>query len=740
MDSGAILLTLGSAFAGSLGVNLLLARLAQRRGWCDWPDNRLKIHGRPVPFVGGVGVLAGLVLAAAAQPVGCRLPIRAAWIAVGLISLAAGLWDDFRWKSRTVPLTKLVVQVAVALVAGFLVTFTAALRHPLLTLAVAVVFVLGAMNALNLEDGMDGLAAGEAIISSLGIVLVAARDNDRSPFLAIGLVGALVGFLVLNWYPARIFLGDSGSHLVGAMLAVLVLGACRGRGLIALPGAVLLIGLPVLDTAWVIIRRLTRGRQVMAGARDHLYDVVHQAGVPVRTTVLVCWLVQVLLVTSGVLFLKGVTVSFPLSGVDIGRQERAAVLKVLRSGRLALGPVAAEFEMALARYVGVRHGVAVSSGTAGLHLLVRAMGLGPGDEVITTPFSFVASANCLVYEGVRPVFVDVDAETLNIDPNQVETHVTRRTKAILAVDVFGRPADWPALRAIAHRHGLRLIEDSCEALGAGIGSAGQIRRCGSFGDAAAFAFYPNKQITTGEGGMIVTNNTRIAELCRSMANQGRAGGVVLYSGSRRRGPKGPGSELRNLTSRTPGHCSSWSSVAGCWLEHVRLGYNYRMNELAAALGLAQFRRLDTILARRQRVARWYSRMLADLDQVKLPRETPGMVTSWFVYVVRLSNRYTRRDRDHLLLSLRRAGVECGDYFRPIHLQPFYQAKFGYRRGDFPVAEAAGDRTVALPFWGRMTKEDVQAVTGILKRALGVASRAQTSTRIGSWAFRERRPS
>jgi perosamine synthetase len=380
-----------------------------------------------------------------------------------------------------------------------------------------------------------------------------------------------------------------------------------------------------------------------------------------------------------------------LSGVDIGRAERRAVMDVLNSKRLALGPRIVEFERSLAKYVGVRHAVAVSSGTAGLHLVVRALKLGAGDEVVTTPFSFIASANCILFERARPVFADIDPDTLNIDPAEVEKRITRRTKAILAVDVFGHPANWPELERIARRRGLALIEDSCEALGAGVhfrasgatprAGTGPLRKCGTFGDAAVFAFYPNKQITTGEGGMVVTDDRRIADACRSMANQGR----------RIRG--------------------------GAWLEHVRLGYNYRTSELNAAMGVAQLSRIERLLARRERVARLYSRLLAEVPQIRTPYEVPDVRMSWFVYVVRLTEDYTRKGRDRVLEWLRARGIECSDYFRPIHLQPFYRGELGTRRGDFPVAESVGDRVIALPFHGLLTRQQVERVVGTLKKVL-----------------------
>lgn len=376
--------------------------------------------------------------------------------------------------------------------------------------------------------------------------------------------------------------------------------------------------------------------------------------------------------------------SIALSGPWVGGNELAAVRQALFSGRLALGPFAARFERMVAEYTGARYAVAVSSGTAALHLIVRALKLGPGNEVITTPFSFIASANCLLYEGVRPVFCDIEPDTLCLDPAKVEERISSRTRAILAVDVFGHPADWTALQNIARRHNLRLIEDSCEALGAGIRTKSdslQLKRCGSFADAAAFAFYPNKQLTTGEGGMVVTDNRRIAELCRSMANQGRRAG------------------------------------SGAWLEHVRLGYNYRLDELSAALGCAQMQRLERILTRRRSVARMYTRYLAQIPRIKLPGEQPGTVASWFVYCIRLDEGFTRSDRDQVIRYLRSRGIECSNYFQPIHLQPFYRREFGFSRGDFPVAEAAGDRTVALPFHARLSRRAVERVSATLAAAI-----------------------
>jgi perosamine synthetase len=370
-----------------------------------------------------------------------------------------------------------------------------------------------------------------------------------------------------------------------------------------------------------------------------------------------------------------------LSGPDLTEAEVAAVTAVLRGRRLSLGPKLPEFERMVADYVGCRYGVAVSSGTSALHLIVRALGLGEGDEVITTPFSFVASANCLLYERAMPRFVDIDPVTWNLDCQQVEAAITPRTRAILGVDVFGRPADWGRLRAIAAAHDLAAIEDSCEALGARYRfSDGGWAMAGSLGEAGCFAFYPNKQITTGEGGMIVTDREDIMRLCRSMRNQGRDEGAD-------------------------------------WLCHARLGYNYRLSDINCALGIAQMQRVAEILAARRRVAGWYGSMLEEVPGVEAPRETPGSEISWFVYVVRVPACRDRRDLERVIEGLRARGVGCSNYFYPIHLQPFYRELFGYAEGDFPVTERVSAQTIALPFYNELGQADVEWVVGALKESL-----------------------
>ena len=370
-----------------------------------------------------------------------------------------------------------------------------------------------------------------------------------------------------------------------------------------------------------------------------------------------------------------------MSGPDLTDEEVEAVVSVLRTRHLSLGPKLVEFEQAVADYVGCRHGVAVNSGTSALHLIVRALGIGEGDEVITTPFSFVASANCLLYERAVPKFVDIDPATLNIDCDLVEAAISRRTKAILAVDVFGLSAEWERLRHIADEHDLRLIEDSCEALGAKVRlNGGAWAMAGSFGDAGAFAFYPNKQITTGEGGMVVTDDAEIAELCRSMRNQGR-------------------------------------DAHSEWAYHARLGYNYRLPEVSCALGIAQLRRIDEILAARRQVASWYGEMLSDVDGVAALDEPPGMKRSWFVYVVRLTHCRGREELAQVIRRLRDRGIGCSNYFHPIHLQPFYREMFGHKEGDFPITERVAAQTLALPFHTRLERTQVRRAVEALRETI-----------------------
>lgn len=349
--------------------------------------------------------------------------------------------------------------------------------------------------------------------------------------------------------------------------------------------------------------------------------------------------------------------SIPLSSPDITEAERKAVQDVLKTTMLSMGPRIPAFEKGMARLADRRYAVAVNSGTSALHLALLALGIGKGDEVIVPSFSFIASSNCILYAGATPVFVDIERDTFNIDPVKIEKAVTKRTKAILAVDVFGEPAAWDEILRIAKKHHLKVIEDSAEAMG----TLYKGKRCGGFGDVAIFSFYPNKQMTTGEGGMVLTDDKRIEELCRSMTNQGR--------------------RQKN----------------GRWLEHVRLGYNYRITEMQAALGLAQLRRLPGMLRKRTAAASLYSRLLSKEKRVILPVPRPGVRRSWFVYVLMLASPFTRSHRDRLVKLMAKKGVQCSTYFEPIHLQPFYRQAFGSKLGRFPHTEWVGDRTIALPF-------------------------------------------
>ena len=367
----------------------------------------------------------------------------------------------------------------------------------------------------------------------------------------------------------------------------------------------------------------------------------------------------------------------PLSKPDVTEKEIRAVTGVLKTPHLSLGKKYLEFEKIIAKYTGVKYAVAVNSGTSGLHLIIRALSIGKGDEVITTPFSFIASSNCILFEEARPVFADINEKTFNIDVDKIEEKITGKTKAILAVDVFSQPADWNKLKKIAKKYGLYLIEDSAEALGSEYSG----KKCGSFGEAGVFAFYPNKQITTGEGGIILTDSKKIYELCRGMANQGR---------------------------RVKG---------GKWLEHIMLGYNYRLDEMSCALGLVQMRRIKEILKKRARVAELYSKKLKDIDGLEIPYIKPGNKLSWFVYVIKLAENFAGNKRDKIINELGEKGIQCSNYFQTIHLQPFYQNKFGYREGDFPISENIAKRTIALPFFNDLSEKDINFVVENLKDAL-----------------------
>ncbi len=401
---------------------------------------------------------------------------------------------------------------------------------------------------------------------------------------------------------------------------------------------------------------------------------------------------------------QGVRSALAKAGLPEG--DLQSVLKVLEGPNLSMGPQIAAFEKYFCEYAGAKHAIGVNSGTAGLHLCIRAAGIGPGDLVLTTPFSFVASTNVILFENAIPVFVDVDPATGNIDVGQlaeaahdlaaggnkvlkwlprkwVDAHASGgeanlpsrwNLKAILPVDVFGQPADMDAIRGIADQYGLKVIEDSCEALG----SEYKGRKVGMLGDYGVYAFYPNKQITTGEGGVIVTNDDEAAELMRALRNQGRAPGDT-------------------------------------WLQHTYLGYNYRLDEMSAALGVTQMQRIEELLAKREQVARWYDERLSEIPGVELYRvEAATTRMSWFVYVVKFS---AGLDRDAIARDLTQRGIPVRPYFAPIHLQPFIVERFGYRRGDFPVTEALGACSLAIPFSSVMTEGMVEQVCRTLREVL-----------------------
>jgi perosamine synthetase len=360
---------------------------------------------------------------------------------------------------------------------------------------------------------------------------------------------------------------------------------------------------------------------------------------------------------------------------DVTGEEIQAVVDVLRTDRLSIGPHLQAFEAAVARRAGRRHGIGVNSGTSGLHLCVRAIGLADGDEVVTTPFSFVATTNCLLFERAKPVFADIDPDGYNMDPGALEAAVTPRTRAILPVEVFGNTAHFDRYEQLARKHGLKMIEDCCEALGGKLGD----RPAGSFGDCGVFAFYPNKQITTGEGGLIVTDDDQLADLCRSMRNQGRD--------------------------------------TAAWLSHARLGYNYRLSEINAVLGEVQMKRLDELLQKRRGAAGLYRQALSDMEDIHLPPMVEPSTASWFVYVIRLADRFSQVQRDAVMDRLHQAGIGCNPYFVPIHLQPYIREMLGTKEGDFPVTERIAARTIALPFFANLSGQQVARVSVELRRAI-----------------------
>jgi perosamine synthetase len=368
----------------------------------------------------------------------------------------------------------------------------------------------------------------------------------------------------------------------------------------------------------------------------------------------------------------------PLARPSIGPREEELVLETLRSGRLSLGPRLGEFEEAFGSALGVPHVSAVSSGTTGLHLAIRAAGIQPGDDVVTSPFSFVASANCLLYEGARPVFCDIDPRTLNITAESAGDALTERTTGILPVHIFGYPADMAGIELLSRDCGLWIVEDACEALGATYADGTPV---GARGNLSVFAFYPNKQMTTGEGGAIVCPSAEIKERIDSERNQGRAPDMG-------------------------------------WLDHDRLGFNYRLDDLSCALGLAQLERLEELLAARARIASLYSEALAGIEGLGIPcPDQGGARRGWFVYVVQLPRGV---DRDAAVVSMRERGVDTKPYLPAIHLLSFYRERFGHSQGDFPVCEDVAARSIALPFFPDLTdgqvEQVVEALAGVIAQA------------------------
>jgi len=365
-----------------------------------------------------------------------------------------------------------------------------------------------------------------------------------------------------------------------------------------------------------------------------------------------------------------------LSRPDITNAEIEAVVEVLKTPNLSLGPKLGEFEQAFADYIGAKRAVAVNSGTSALYLCLQAMGIGPGDEVITTPFTFIATSNSIMMVGAKPVFIDIDPDTLNINLEKIEAAITNKTKAIIPVEVFGSPAGFDKICAIADDYNLIVLEDSCEALGSALDG----KKAGTFGKMSAFAFYPNKQITTGEGGIILTDDDALADHCCTLRNQGR-------------------------------------SKNGGWLGHEMLGYNYRLSDINCALGIVQLSRIEEIKSKRKESAQLYMQALSDEDRIVLPAEPDGCDINWFVFVIRLADKYTFDDRNQVLESMRAGGVQVSNYFTPIHLQPFMVEKFGFSEGDFPVTEHISQRTIALPFYNNLSEDDVEIVCSQLKSAL-----------------------
>lgn len=361
---------------------------------------------------------------------------------------------------------------------------------------------------------------------------------------------------------------------------------------------------------------------------------------------------------------KNMQQHIPIAKPYIDKVDIKGVLDVLNSGMLSLGPKYKEFENNIKRYTKTKYACAVSSGTAGLHLAVKSLGLKKDDEVITSPFSFISSSNCLLYEGVKPIFVDIEETTFNLDHSKIEKAITKKTKAILPVHIFGQSCEMDKIMKIAKKYNLSIVEDACESLG----SKYMGKMTGTMGNISVFAFYPNKQMTTGEGGMIVTNDKKICDLCLSMRNQGR-------------------------------------NLSGDWLIHERLGYNYRMDEMSASLGIAQLKKLDWMINEKRKIANWYTEMLLDTSWIITPKVGKNRTHSWFVYVIRITNN----KRNYIMKKLASQGIQTKPYLPAIHLQPFMKKKFNYKKHDFPIAEKISSQTLALPLYIGLKKNEVKYI-------------------------------
>ncbi|NOY35804.1 MAG: DegT/DnrJ/EryC1/StrS family aminotransferase [bacterium] len=367
--------------------------------------------------------------------------------------------------------------------------------------------------------------------------------------------------------------------------------------------------------------------------------------------------------------------NYPIAKPYITKKEEKYVLNVLRSGILSIGPKIEEFEKKFSDKIGAKYACAVSSGTAGLHLAMIAAGIKKGDEVITSPFSFIASANCILYVGAKPVFADINPVTYNIDPVKIEKKITPKTRAILVTHIFGQACDMEAILKIAKKHKLKIIEDACESVNAEYKG----KKVGTFGESAVFAFYPNKQITTGEGGIITTRSKKTQEICRSLRNQGRS---------------------ENMQ----------------WLDHKRLGYNYRMDEMSAAVGIAQLEKLDFMITQRQKIAGWYNKyLLPHSNFIQIPLTAEHNIHTWFVYVITIKNK--RVSRNKIIATLNKEGVSTKPYLPSIHLFDFYRKKYYYKKGDFPVSERVSESSLALPFYIGITEEDVKYISKKIINAL-----------------------